>query len=248
MASCHQPEPSASTPEEQATLQNQLLGNHVKLNVGGSPFFTTVKTLNKYDSMLKSMFSGRYSTKTDSKGWILIDRSGKHFEKILNFLRDGSIPLPETKIELEELLVEAKFYQIKELIDEIEQKISNFSHSLSANIFNRVIVSSHEYPIMVKKFSKRLSKPSVQLIMNLDLKYAPGNSESFEKAQLKNLQLFDKLSTDFAGKVLFFRSEGHSCKWRFFGDGQEPFQELRSTGVDYCRGMIIIVKFFRNFH
>ncbi|XP_074603181.1 BTB/POZ domain-containing adapter for CUL3-mediated RhoA degradation protein 3-like [Brevipalpus obovatus] len=115
----------------QETSLNQISGDHVKLDVGGSPFFTTVKTLTKYDSMLTSMFSGRHVIKTDSEGWVMIDRSGKHFEKILNFLRNGSIPLPETRIELEELLVEAKFYQIQELIDEIEQKISSSSHSLS---------------------------------------------------------------------------------------------------------------------
>ena len=32
-------------------------------------------------------------------------RSGKHFGSILNFLRDGSVPLPDTRRELKELLV-----------------------------------------------------------------------------------------------------------------------------------------------
>ena len=41
-------------------------------------------------------------------GWVLIDRSGKYFGTILDFLRDGSISLPETKKECLELLAEAK--------------------------------------------------------------------------------------------------------------------------------------------
>ena len=41
-------------------------------------------------------------------GWVLIDRSGKQFGLILNYLRDGSVSLPETKKECEELLAEAK--------------------------------------------------------------------------------------------------------------------------------------------
>ncbi len=41
-------------------------------------------------------------------GWVLIDRSGKHFGTVLNFLRDGSVSLPATRKELVELLVEAK--------------------------------------------------------------------------------------------------------------------------------------------
>ena len=46
-------------------------------------------------------------------GWILIDRCGKHFGTLLNFLRDGNVPLPETKRELIELQTEAKYYLIQ---------------------------------------------------------------------------------------------------------------------------------------
>lgn len=48
-------------------------------------------------------------------GWILIDRCGKHFGIILNFLRDGSAPLPEVPREIAELLAEAKYYCVAEL-------------------------------------------------------------------------------------------------------------------------------------
>ena len=48
-------------------------------------------------------------------GWILIDRCGKHFGIILNFLRDGSVPLPENPREIAELLNEAKYYCVAEL-------------------------------------------------------------------------------------------------------------------------------------
>merc|ERR1719460_1716771 len=46
------------------------------------------------------MFSGRMEVLTDADGWILIDRNGKHFGAILNYLRDGTIPLPDTRREL----------------------------------------------------------------------------------------------------------------------------------------------------
>ena len=45
---------------------------YVKLNVGGSLFYTTIGTLTKYDSMLRAMFSGRMEVLTDGEGWILI--------------------------------------------------------------------------------------------------------------------------------------------------------------------------------
>ncbi len=47
------------------------LGNYVKLNVGGSLFYTTISTLTREDSMLKALFSGRMDVKTDDDGEIV---------------------------------------------------------------------------------------------------------------------------------------------------------------------------------
>jgi len=55
-----------------------------------------------------------------SPGWILIDRCGKHFGTILNYLRDGVVPLPESRRETEELLAEAKYYLVQGLVDECQ--------------------------------------------------------------------------------------------------------------------------------
>lgn len=116
---------------------------YVKLNVGGALYYTTMQTLTKQDTMLKAMFSGRMEVLTDSEGnyrwylwaydvlpcllltivppsigWILIDRCGKHFGTILNYLRDGAVPLPDSRRETEELLAEAKYYLVQGLADE----------------------------------------------------------------------------------------------------------------------------------
>lgn len=84
----------------------------MKLNVGGSLHYTTIGTLTKHDTMLRAMFSGRMEILTDSEGWVLIDRCGKHFGIILNFLRDGQVSLPENPKDVAELLAEAKYYCI----------------------------------------------------------------------------------------------------------------------------------------
>jgi hypothetical protein len=47
------------------------------------------------------------------QGRIFIDRDPKHFDTILNYLRDGSCVLPDNDLELEELLREANFYQVR---------------------------------------------------------------------------------------------------------------------------------------
>ena len=89
----------------------------VKLNVGGMRFSTTIDTLMKGDTMLSAMFSGRIPLKRDDDGSVFIDRDGTHFRAILNFLRDGHVPLPDKRKELEELKMEANFYCIDQLVE-----------------------------------------------------------------------------------------------------------------------------------
>jgi len=49
-------------------------------------------------------------------GWVVLDRCGRHFALVLNFLRDGSVPLPEDQRELDEVLKEAQYYQVQGLV------------------------------------------------------------------------------------------------------------------------------------
>lgn len=94
-----------------------LLGSkYVKLNVGGSLHYTTIQTLSKEDSLLRSMCNGETDVTIDSEGWVVLDRSGRHFELVLNFLRDGSVPLPEDHRELDEVLKEAQYYRVQGLV------------------------------------------------------------------------------------------------------------------------------------
>merc|ERR550539_1049775 len=65
------------------------------------------------------MFSERWSKNKD--GYVPIDRNGKHFDKILDFLRDGKISKPNTSEDLEEIKRESEFYGISELSKCLEQ-------------------------------------------------------------------------------------------------------------------------------
>lgn len=49
-------------------------------------------------------------------GWLVLDRCGRHFGLVLNFLRDGSVPLPEDRRELDEVLKEAQYYRVQGLV------------------------------------------------------------------------------------------------------------------------------------
>jgi len=87
----------------------------VKLNVGGIKFNTTMNTLLKGDTMLSKMFSSPLHKTRDENGYILIDRDGKHFSKILNYLRNGVIPSLKDEAEAKELFQESDFYCIEGL-------------------------------------------------------------------------------------------------------------------------------------
>lgn len=50
------------------TLIKGSPSQYVKLNVGGTLFYTTIGTLTKSDNMLRTMFSGRMEVLTDAEG------------------------------------------------------------------------------------------------------------------------------------------------------------------------------------
>lgn len=64
------PTPWGLEPGGAAGLQPQSPNNskYVKLNVGGSLHYTTLRTLTAQDTMLKAMFSGRAEVLTDAGG------------------------------------------------------------------------------------------------------------------------------------------------------------------------------------
>lgn len=84
----------------------------------------------------------------------MIDRSGKHFGTILNYLRDGSVPLPESKQHLEELLQETKFYLLDELSSEISNELSKKDEPYQAACRVPLISSSKEEKLILGSTSK----------------------------------------------------------------------------------------------
>eukprot|EP00994_Dinema_validum_P009706 NODE_983_length_1185_cov_74.101232_g743_i0.p1 GENE.NODE_983_length_1185_cov_74.101232_g743_i0~~NODE_983_length_1185_cov_74.101232_g743_i0.p1 ORF type:complete len:376 (-),score=105.37 NODE_983_length_1185_cov_74.101232_g743_i0:58-1125(-) len=100
---------------------NSAMISRVKLNVGGSQFETTTDTLTKdKGSMLETMFSGRFSLQTDAEGVAFIDRDGDVFAEILQYLRNGTLELPDSQEGRLRLMREADYYCLKDLIQQIK--------------------------------------------------------------------------------------------------------------------------------
>ena len=113
----------------------------VKLNVGGEFFTTSRQTLTRDpSSILAVMFSTErnpdpffnpmdYGMKQQPSedGSFFIDRDGKHFGIVLNYLRNKELILPEDASDtfLKELEAEAKFYKIRGMRNELEEILEN---------------------------------------------------------------------------------------------------------------------------
>jgi len=89
----------------------------VKLDIGGRYYSSTVETLTSIpDSLLAKIVLGDVPTERTSDNRIFIDRDGRHFRYILNFLRDPenfSIRIKDKAV-LEEVKKEAAFYGVEE--------------------------------------------------------------------------------------------------------------------------------------
>lgn len=216
---------------DQKTTINGSPSQYVKLNVGGSLHYTTIGTLTKHDTMLRAMFSGRMEVLTDSEGWILIDRSGKHFGTILSFLRDGMVTLPETSKDIADLMAEAKYYCITPLVESCEQALK-YKHREVEPICRVPLITSHkEEQLLISS----TSKPVVKLLINRH-----NNKYSYTGASddnlLKNIELFDKLSLRFNGRVLFIKDvigSSEICCWSFYGL-EKKVAEVCCTSIVYA--------------
>lgn len=91
----------------------------MNLNVGGHFFTTRHSTLLKDpNSMLASMFSGRFELESDKDGRYFIDRDGSCFCHVLNYLRDPTL-LPPSSVAMQ-VYREAQYYRIESLVNVLE--------------------------------------------------------------------------------------------------------------------------------
>lgn len=115
--------------------------NVVNLNVGGYLFTTSLFTLTKYeDSMLAVMFSGRHDIVKDENGRYFIDRDGKFFRYILNFIRSNDLPPENLALEV---LKEAEYFCMTKLIEKL-QNVSPKVISLRRREYFRQLIPDYD--------------------------------------------------------------------------------------------------------
>ena len=105
--------------KEKVAEFNKIESEVINLNIGGYKLTTSLQTLRSDpSSMLGVMFSGRHAITKQDDGSIFFDRDGRHFHIILNYLR-GAISsieeLPDDRLALSDLFIEAEYYQLQGL-------------------------------------------------------------------------------------------------------------------------------------
>jgi hypothetical protein len=76
--------------------QEEAQQGRVVLDIGGYRYTTSVQTLRRLPgTFFDAYFSGRYAMDRSEDGSIFIDRDGKHFGQVLEYLRSGVVPVAE---------------------------------------------------------------------------------------------------------------------------------------------------------
>ncbi|XP_030855925.1 BTB/POZ domain-containing protein KCTD21-like [Strongylocentrotus purpuratus] len=90
--------------------------NQIGLNVGGKIYLTTRDTLTRYpNSFFAILLDSAIPSDKDAQGNYLIDRDGKIFRHVLNFMRCGELVLPRGFDEFDLLEREADFFLLEAL-------------------------------------------------------------------------------------------------------------------------------------
>jgi len=195
-------------------------GEMVKLNVGGQLFLTTVDTLVKTKSMLSTMFSGKIPVMVDRDGYVFIDRDGKFFGKILNFLRNGSIEPPRDRAKCYDMYKEAEFYQLRAMMDQLAEQLE--SDCVVANSLKYIANKVGKQVTVIKNETEKeiLVREVMDPIVILEVSSSSFGEEK-DAIIYKHLVLFDKLSSDYGDKILFVKQIVYTGKeWKFYNKGK----------------------------
>lgn len=91
---------------------NMVSGDIIRLNVGGVLYTTTKATLvSRGSNFFGPLLDGHFGRLQDPSGAYFIDRNGRLFAPLLDYLRQGVLTLP-VDVKIEQIVEEAKFYSI----------------------------------------------------------------------------------------------------------------------------------------
>ena len=174
------------------------------MNVGGWRYTTSLSTLrSEQGSVLEKMFSEKFDLKRERDGSVFIDRSGEHFNYILNFLRGDICGIGDFSFDentRKSLIKEAEFYQL----DRMKKILAFKSATLPPvddgkeeviNIIEKVICNKEALKDFLKKKDcarrrlKEMQVSDLELKQLFDGKQKTVRDMKFENAHWNHLKI-----------------------------------------------------------
>eukprot|EP00033_Pygsuia_biforma_P003511 GCRY01003844.1.p1 GENE.GCRY01003844.1~~GCRY01003844.1.p1 ORF type:complete len:240 (+),score=44.21 GCRY01003844.1:191-910(+) len=218
----------------------------IHLNVGGKLFSTTISTLrSEKNTMLDAMFSGRMPLRKDENGRYFIDRNGKWFSYVLDYLRDLNSFIVPADGELRRILArEADYFQLEGLSSLLHAKNSEDpKDSYAKRLLNNRTGPSYDQVVndyvercvrAIERSSESLAEVSVTFEG-----HEPHNIQAF----VVGMRVVKSLREDYGFKnVRYHRNqniikinlmEEHECHAYGENRTEDIYQLLRSCCGDY---------------